>query len=131
MDRQVKILVIDDEKSILSTLEEFLKLKNFDVVRVEDGQDAIQLLHSENGRFDIVITDLKMKTVSGIAVTQWTKNHYPDIPVIMITGYLSQYEVLALETKADLLLEKPFDFSKLESDIRTLLAKKRPPGANE
>ncbi len=121
MDTKFKILVVDDEESILITLEEFLRLKEYDVVRVEDGQKAIALLHSENGKFDLVITDIKMRGVSGIAVTQWTKKHYPDTPVIIITGFLAQYEALAMESKPDLVLEKPFDLFTLEAAVRDLL----------
>ncbi len=122
MAKKTRLLVIDDEESILSTLGEFFTLKNYDFVGVNDGQDAIRLLHAENGKFDLVMTDLKMKGVSGIAVTQWTKKHFPHIPVVVITAFLVQYETMAVDAKPDLMLEKPLDFSKLELVIRNLLS---------
>ncbi len=124
MNRPYRLLIIDDEKDILKSMEVFLTIKNYNVSCVKDGQDAIRLLKSEKGRFDCVITDLKMEKVSGIAVTKWTKAHYPNLPVIVITGFVFQYESLAIEAEADLILAKPLDYKKLDDIIRKLLAKR-------
>ncbi len=118
-----RLLVIDDEEEIRITLEEYFEFKEYEVSSVDDGHKAIKLLRSENGKFDLIITDLKMKNVSGIAVAKWTREHFPHIPVIMITAYPHQYESLAEEAKADLLLQKPLDFSKLEMRVQALLSK--------
>lgn len=128
MTEKYRMLIIDDEESILSPLDEYFTLKNYEVSVVRDGHDAMKLLGRENGTFDLVITDLKMKSVSGIAVTQWIKKFHPDIPVVILTGYLSQYESLAREAKPDLLVEKPMDVSKLEKMIRNLLTQRGPDG---
>ncbi len=124
MNRACRLLIIDDEKDILKSLEVFLTIKKYDVSCAKDGQDAIRLLEAEKGKFDLVITDLKMEKVSGIAVTRWTKKHYPNLPVIVITGFLFQYESMAKEAEADLILAKPLDYKKLDHIIKDLLAKK-------
>ncbi|MCP4691502.1 MAG: response regulator [Desulfobacterales bacterium] len=124
MSKKRKILLIDDEESIRATLKNYFVVKEYEVTVVGDGQDAIKLLSLGNETFDIVMTDLKMKGVSGIAVTHWTKKHFPGVPVVVITGNLDQYESLAIEAKPDLLLEKPLDFNSLDDTIQALLAQK-------
>ena len=83
--------------------------------------DALKLLEAATDDFDLVITDLVMPNISGVAITTIIKNQNPTIPVIAITGYGEQPESLAREAHADLVMEKPFKLEKLESHISRLL----------
>ena len=117
-----KLLVIDDNKEILTALNDFLSKKNYDVVSASDGLDGLKLLETEKQEFDLVITDLIMPNISGVGLISIIKKKFPDIPVIAITGWGEHPEALATEAQADRVLEKPFDLSELDTLIMELLS---------
>ena len=122
MDKPYKLLIIDDNKEILSALSDFLRKKKYDVVSASDGLDGLKFLETEKQIFDLVITDLVMPNISGVGLISIIKNKFPDIPVIAITGWGEHPEALAIEAKVDRVLEKPFDLSELDTLIRELLS---------
>lgn len=79
-----KILVIDDELSIRSLLDTLLGRKGYDVVLAANGQKGLALLRREHP--DVVVLDLKMPGMDGIAVLQQIRNLNPSQPVIVLTG---------------------------------------------
>ena len=117
-----KLLVIDDNKEILTALNDFLSKKNYDVVSASDGLDGLKLLETEKQGFDLVVTDLIMPNISGVGLISIIKKKFPDIPVIAITGWGEHPEALATEAQADRVLEKPFDLSELDTLIMELLS---------
>jgi len=117
-----RLLIIDDNKEILTALTDFLSKKKYDVVSASDGLDGLKLLETEQQRFDAVITDLVMPNISGVGLISIIKKKFPDLPVIAITGWGEHPEALATEAKANRVLEKPFDLSELDTVIRELLS---------
>jgi len=117
-----KLLIIDDNKEILTALNDFLSKKKYDVVSASDGLDGLKLLETEKQGFDLVITDLIMPNISGVGLISIIKKKFPDIPVIAITGWGEHPEALATEAQADRVLEKPFDLSELDTLIREILS---------
>jgi DNA-binding response OmpR family regulator len=122
MDKPYKLLIIDDNKEILNALSDFLKKKKYDVVSASDGLDGLKFLETQKQGFDLVITDLVMPNISGVGLISIIKNKFPGIPVIAITGWGEHPEALAIEAKADGILEKPFELSELDTLIRELLS---------
>ena len=118
-----KLLIIDDSEEILRMLENFLSKKNYQVVTASDGLGGLKLLETENPDFDLVITDIVMPDISGVAIISIIKKKLPATPVIAITGWGRHPEALAAEAKVDAVLEKPFELSKLDKLIRNLLSK--------
>ena len=123
MDRKFRLLIIDDNEEILTTLKSFLSKKNYFVVSASNGLDALKLIEAAGDDFDLVITDLVMPNISGVAVTAIIKKQDPNLPVIAITGYGEQPEALAKEVHADIVMEKPFKLNSLENNISKLLMK--------
>jgi len=123
VDRKFRLLIIDDNEEILTTLKSFLTKKNYFVVSASNGLDALKLMEAAKDDFDLVITDLVMPNISGVAVTAIIKKQNPNIPVIAITGYGEQPEALAKEVHADIVMEKPFKLNSLENNISRLLTK--------
>ena len=97
MDRKFRLLIIDDNEEILVSLKGFLSKKGYDVVTALNGLDALKLIEAAKDDFDLVITDLVMPNISGVAVTAIIKKQNPSMPVIAITGYGEQPEALAKE----------------------------------
>ena len=78
------ILIVDDEKSIRTTLAEFLRGAGYTVETAEDAAQAERLLHQQ--RFDIVLTDIVLPRVSGVELLQRIRTEAPDSLVLMMTG---------------------------------------------
>lgn len=79
-----KILVIDDEQGIRNLLDTLLSRKGYDVVLADGGRKGLELFRRE--RPDVVVLDLKMPEMDGIAVLQQARSLKPDQPVIILTG---------------------------------------------
>jgi DNA-binding NtrC family response regulator len=117
-----KILVVDDDNVILETITEYLEEKNFNVLAANNGLDALKMFEAENGGFDLLITDLIMPNIGGVAIISIVKKRYPRVPVIAITGWGEHPETLAKEVEADFVLEKPFTLDELNRIIQNLLS---------
>jgi len=117
-----RLLIIDDNKEILTALTDFLSKKKYDVVSASDGLDGLKLLETEHQGFDLIITDLVMPNISGVGLISIIKKKFPELPVIAITGWGEHPEALATEAQANRVLEKPFDLSELDTVIRDLLS---------
>jgi DNA-binding NtrC family response regulator len=70
----------------------------------------------------LIVTDLVMPNISGVAVISIVKERYPEVPVIAITGWGEHPEALATEAKADIVLEKPFELDEFNNIIKELLS---------
>ncbi|MBW2589631.1 MAG: response regulator [Deltaproteobacteria bacterium] len=124
MDKPYKLLIIDDNEETLTMLHSFFSKKNYEVASSLSGLDGLKLFESDKKGFDLVITDLVMPNISGVAVISIIKKKNPDTPVIAITGWGEHPESLASEANADLILSKPLQFDELEVFVLDLLTKK-------
>ncbi len=119
-----QILIVDDEENVAFFLKESLIAAEPDVVveAVESGEAALSRL--ENQSFDLVITDLKMPGMDGLALVKWGGTHYPETQFIVMTGYHS------LDSKAEAYrsgvchyITKPFQIETLIDMTHTILTK--------
>lgn len=121
MSKTPRVLIIDDTEEVLSAICKYFKQKNYEVISASNGLDGLKMLETEKEKLDIVITDLVLPNISGVAVISIVKKKFPDMPVIAITGWGEHPEALAKEANADLVMEKPFKLPELEKAARTLL----------
>ena len=128
MAKPYKILIIDDNEEVLNVLYNFFIKKKYDVVSASNGLDGLKLFETEKDGFDLVITDLIMPNISGVAVITIVKRKYPNMPVIAITGWGEHPKALAIESHADLVFRKPFELSMLDKAITDLLSQKKAKG---
>lgn len=118
-----KILIIDDERSIRSTLREILEYEQFEVEEAIDGQDGLYKL--EQSVFDLVLCDIKMPKIDGLEVLQTINSKYPDVCVVMISGHGSiETAVEATKLGAYDFIAKPPDLNRLLITVRNALDKK-------
>ena len=110
-----RILVVDDEKSMREFLEIMLARENYHVVSARDGEEAIRIL--ENDRFDLVITDIRMKGVDGLGVLRKVKSVSPQTVVVLISAFATaETAVEAMKEGAYDYIPKPFkvnDFNRI------------------
>ena len=116
-----RVLIVDDEQSIRSSLERLLSFEKFKTFTAADGRAAIELVASE--RVDIVLLDIKMPGMDGLEVLGSLREQYPSLPVIIISGHGTiNTAVEATKLGAFDFLEKPIDMERLLLTIRNGLA---------
>jgi DNA-binding response OmpR family regulator len=116
-----KVLIIDDTEEVLSALSKYFRQKNYEVITASNGLDGLKMIETETEGIDIIITDLVLPNISGVAVISIAKKKFPELPIIAITGWGEHPESLAKEANADLVMEKPFKLPELEKAARELL----------
>jgi len=119
-----KILVVEDEDIARKNLEYILEKEGYEVVSVNSGVKAIDLLNRED--FDLVITDLKMEKVDGMEVLKKSKELQAHTEVIMITGYATvDSAVEAMRQGAYYYLAKPYKIDEVRQITREALLKRK------
>ncbi|WP_421939666.1 sigma-54-dependent transcriptional regulator [Pedobacter sp.] len=108
-----KLLIIDDERAIRSTLREILEYENYDVEDIDNGIDGLELIKKDN--FDLVLCDIKMNKMDGLEVLEQAQLIKPDLPFIMISGHGT------VETAIEASKKGAFDFISKPPDLNRLL----------
>jgi DNA-binding NtrC family response regulator len=113
-----RILIADDERSLREALARFIRSLGMDVVGVADGNEAAAALH----QCDLLISDLRMPGMDGMALLAEARRRRPDLPVILLTGHATvSLAVEAMRAGAANFLTKPFELDDLEQAIRAAL----------
>ena len=119
-----KILIIDDEKSILDLLNVVFKKEGYQVETFFSASKALEYIDRED--FDIVLSDIKLPQISGMEILMHVREKRPDVPVVMITAFGTiKQAVEALKEGAADYVVKPFDIEELKIIIAQGLEKKR------
>ena len=116
------VLIIDDEKSIRSTLKEILEYEGYKVEEAQDGASGLEKLN--NSDFDAVLCDIKMPRMDGLEVLVKAQEIVPDVPFIMISGHGTiETAVEATKKGAYDFISKPPDLNRMLITIRNALDK--------
>ncbi len=117
-----KILVIDDQRSIRSTLKDILEMEGNTVVLAEDGVQGVAAFNSDT--FDVVLTDIKMPNMDGMEVLDKIMEVRPDCPVVMISGHGDiDTAVESIKKGAYDFIQKPLDLNRLLITIKNAVEK--------
>lgn len=117
----MKILVVDDEISILQLIQMTLELENYEVMTAKTGLDALNILSKEN--IQLIILDAMLPDINGFNLIPKIKN-ISDIPIIMLTAKNDiNDKILGLQLGADDYITKPFNSTELI--LRIKIASKR------
>ena len=115
-----KILIIDDERGIRSTLKEILEYENYSVDEAEDGEKGLEQL--AKNKYDVVLCDIKMPKIDGMEVLDRARESNPDVPFIMISAHGTiDTAVEATKKGAYDFLVKPPDLNRLLVSVRNAL----------
>ena len=116
-----RILVIDDEPGIRNTISSILKDENFRVYTCEDALEGIELL--EKKTMDLILLDVLLPKLGGLAALEQIKQGWPDVEVIMISGHSTiDMAVRAVKAGAFDFMEKPLSLDKVLTVCRNALA---------
>jgi DNA-binding NtrC family response regulator len=119
-----KILVIDDEDIVRTSCSRALVPEGHEVKAAKNGLDGLKMISEE--KFDLVLTDLKMPDMDGIEVLRRIKEGWPEVEVIIITGYQTvDTAVKSIKLGAFDYIEKPFTPDALIAAVAKALDRKR------
>jgi DNA-binding NtrC family response regulator len=124
MQKQGKLLIVDDEAVALRNLERVMSKVGYSVTAVQSGEEALALLKSQE--FDLLLTDLRMEKIDGMRLLKTCRTLHPDSEVIMITGYASaQSAVEAMKQGAFYYITKPFRLDEVRKVVAEAMEKIR------
>ncbi len=122
--RNIRVLLVDDEEDLVTLLAARLNKRNMDVAYATSGQEALDL--DATYSFDVAILDLKMPQMDGVTVMRELKTRHPMIETIMFTGHGTLDSALeAGKLEAFKYLLKPCDFGELVATIQAAYEKRR------
>jgi DNA-binding response OmpR family regulator len=125
MEKNAKILVVDDSPFILEIIETILKDSGFEVITADDGEKALNKAKSELP--DLMVLDLMLPKMNGYEVCKLLKSDekYSNIPIIMLTARVNEDdEEKGRQAGANVYMGKPFELDDLVAKVRELLQAK-------
>src|SRR5215510_6066497 len=121
---KTKVLVIDDDQSMIDLAEYYLRSQGYDVVSAQAGEEGIRFL--DDHQFDVVLTDLQLPDIGGIEVIARVKDVCPDVEIIVISGHGSVSKAVeATKAGAFFFVEKPVEFDELMLLIEKAVERRR------
>jgi CheY-like chemotaxis protein len=113
-----RILVVDDEESLRALVARGLGMDGHTCLMAADGAEALDVLIAEQGRFDLLLTDIRMPLMDGIALALAAKQQFPDLTIMLMTGYAEQRErAKSLEAIVSEVMIKPFTIADLRATV--------------
>ncbi len=118
-----RILLADDEEPVRGFLKRGLELDGHQITTAIDGGDALDRLNEMQGGFDLLLTDIRMPIMDGIALALAAKRDYPDLTILLMTGFADQRErAKGLQAIVADVLTKPFSLADLRATVTRVLA---------
>ncbi|MHB2168374.1 response regulator [Alsobacter sp. R-9] len=122
------ILIADDEEPLRGFVARGLQLDGHTVHAAEDGAEALDMLMVPGAAYDLLLTDIRMPIMDGIALALAAAQARPDMPIMLMTGYADQRErARNLDALIRDVLTKPFSLSDLRAAVRRVLDGDAPP----
>jgi two-component system, cell cycle response regulator CpdR len=119
-----RILLVDDEAGVRGFLKRGLELDGHSVETAVDGLDGLEQLKAAGGSFTLLVSDIRMPLMDGIALAVAAKQEFPELIVLLMTGFADEQErIKGLENQVADLLIKPFSLGDLRAAVRRALAR--------
>ncbi|WP_218048951.1 response regulator [Curvivirga aplysinae] len=113
------ILLVEDEDAVRLFAARALRSKGYRVTEARSGEVALTLLEEREEKFDLLVTDMMMPKVSGVEVIHATRQQFPEIPVICISGYTRETVAADLSNLSHIyFLPKPFSLKQLATRVK-------------
>ena len=114
-----RVLIADDEASMRALVARAIAMDGHETITAQDGAEALEILTRERGAFDLLLTDIQMPIMDGIALALSAARDFPDVVILLMTGFAHQRERASnLSAIAHDVITKPFSVA----DIRTAVA---------
>jgi len=114
MDEIIKVLVVDDDRRMVKTICDILKIKGHEALAAYTGEEAVAIIQSDDP--DCVLMDIKMPGINGVDALKRIKELAPDLPVVLMSAYASEAQAVeAQKLGAYTVLDKPIDIEMVLS----------------
>jgi DNA-binding response OmpR family regulator len=121
-----RILIAEDEEPVRTLVARALTEAGHRAVAAVDGAEALDMLQRDGDGFDLLLADIKMPMMDGIALALAVARDYPALPIVLMTGYADQRErVSGLEALICDVIAKPFSIAELNFAVAAALAKRK------
>ena len=121
-----RVLIADDEESMRTLVARAVAIDGHDTVTAEDGAEALEILVREQGAFDLLLTDIQMPVMDGIALALATARDFPQVTILLMTGFADQRErASGLNAIAHDVITKPFSVADIRTAVASALAARK------
>ena len=118
-----RILIADDEDSMRALVARAIGMDGHDIVTAHDGAEALEILIREEGAFDLLLTDIQMPVMDGIALALSAARDFPRLTILLMTGFADQRERASnLNAIAHDVIIKPFSVADIRAAVADALA---------
>jgi two-component system, cell cycle response regulator CpdR len=117
-----RILIAEDEDAIRSLIARALRQDGHDVMIAIDGAQALDLLAREKDAFELLLTDIRMPVMDGIALARAAARNHPEVTILLMTGYADQRErAHGLDALIHDVITKPFSLGTMRRAVNDAL----------
>ncbi|WP_181701773.1 response regulator [Chthonobacter albigriseus] len=117
------ILLTEDDDSVRTFVKRALELDGHAVTTADDGGMALEILQERNGDFDLLLSDITMPVMDGIALALATARDWPDLTILLMTGYADQRErAHGLDALVHDVVPKPFSLADIRRAVDEAIA---------
>ena len=121
-----KILIADDEDSMRQLVARAIAMDGHEIVTAQDGAEALEILTRADGGFDLLLTDIQMPVMDGIALALSVARDFPDLTILLMTGFADQRERASnLNALVHDVVTKPFSVADIRTAVADALAAKK------
>jgi len=121
-----RILIAEDEEALSALCARALAIEGHEVETASDGGHALEILTREGGDFDLLLTDIRMPVMDGIALALSAARDFPDLTILLMTGYADQRErAHGLDAIIHDVIAKPFTVADLRATVAEALKVRR------
>ena len=121
-----RVLIADDEDSMRLLVARAIAMDGHDTVTAQDGAEALEILTREDGAFDLLLTDIQMPVMDGIALALSAARDFPRLTILLMTGFAHQRERASnLSAIAHDVITKPFSVADIRTAVADALASKK------
>jgi two-component system, cell cycle response regulator CpdR len=121
-----KVLIADDEDSMRQLVARAIAMDGHETVTAQDGAEALEILIREDGAFDLLLTDIQMPVMDGIALALSAARDFPELTILLMTGFADQRERASnLNALVHDVVTKPFSVADIRTAVADALAVKK------
>ena len=118
-----RILIAEDDEPVRAFVRRALMIDGHEVMEAEDGAEALAILEQRQGAFDLLLTDIRMPLMDGIARALAAAPQFPNLVILLMTGYADQRErAHGLEALVHDVVTKPFSLADIRAKVAEALA---------